>query len=131
MALVSADTSSLVRFLEGKAGRDIELIDAAFARDEFRLTPAAMAELLSYPRPRPMLEPLLARMPTLPLLDGYWTRVGEARRILLGLGLRARLGDALIAQCCIDAEIALIAHDPDFRHFATHCGLKLAVQAAG
>lgn len=126
MALVSADTSSLVRFLEGKSGVDVELIDAAFTRDEFRLTPAAMAELLSYPKPRPMLEPMLAQMPLLSLNDGYWTRVGEARRSILTLGLRARLGDALVAQACIDADVALIAHDPDFGHFEAHCGLKLA-----
>lgn len=126
MPLVSADTSSLVRFLEGKTGEDIDLIDGAFARDEFRLTLAAMAELLSYPTPRPLLEPLLARMPTLTLSDGYWARVGDSRRTILSLGLRARLGDALIAQACIDAGIALIAHDPDFRHFETHCGLEMA-----
>lgn len=125
MPLVSADTSSLVRYLEGRTGPDINLIDAAFARDDFRLTPAAMAELLSYPKPRGLLEPLLARVPTVALTDGYWVRVGEARRAILALGFKARLGDALIAQACIDADIALIAHDPDFRHFATHCGLKL------
>ena len=126
MSLVSADTSSLVRFLEGKSGEDVDLIDAAFTRDEFRLTPAAMAELLSYPKPRPMLEPMLARMPVVALADGYWTRVGEARRTILTLGLKARLGDALIAQACVDADLALIAHDPDFRHFEAHCGLELA-----
>ena len=126
MRLVSADTSSLVRFLEGKIGPDTDLIDAAFARDTFRLTPAAMAELLSYPKPRPQLQPMLARMPTVTLTDGYWSRVGETRRVILALGLKARLGDALVAQACIDADIALIAHDPDFRHFATHCGLRLA-----
>jgi predicted nucleic acid-binding protein len=126
MSLVSADTSSLVRFLEGKSGDDVDLVEAAFTRDDFRLTPAAMAELLSYPRARPMLEPMLARMPTVTLVDGYWTRVGETRRTILTLGLKARLGDALIAQACIDADIALIAHDPDFHHFEAHCGLKLA-----
>jgi predicted nucleic acid-binding protein len=36
------------------------------------------------------------------------------------------LADALIAQSCIDHEISLIARDGDFRHFAKHCGLKLA-----
>jgi hypothetical protein len=31
-----------------------------------------------------------------------------------------------IAQSCIDADVKLITRDRDFRHFATHCGLKLA-----
>ena len=127
MTLISADTSSLVRFLQGREGPDVDQIEDAFKHDVFRLTPAAMAELLSYPKPRPLLEPLLARTPSLQLLDGFWFRVGTTRRTILALGLKAKLGDALIAQCCIDADIPLIAHDPDFRHFATHCRLKLAV----
>jgi predicted nucleic acid-binding protein len=36
------------------------------------------------------------------------------------------LGDALIAQSCIDHDVPLITRDTDFRHFAKHCGLKLA-----
>jgi len=32
----------------------------------------------------------------------------------------------LIAQACIDNDVALITRDADFRHFAKHCGLKLA-----
>jgi predicted nucleic acid-binding protein len=40
--------------------------------------------------------------------------------------LLARLLDALIAQSCIDHDVMLIARDDDFRHFAKHCGLKLA-----
>ncbi len=126
MNFFSADTSSLVRYLEGRDGPDIDQIDAAFEKDIFRLTPAAMAELLSYPRPRPMLEPLLSNTAVLPLLDGYWVRVGSGRRRILSLGLKARLADALVAQCCIDSDVTLIAHDPDYRHFAAHCGLRLA-----
>jgi predicted nucleic acid-binding protein len=41
-------------------------------------------------------------------------------------GLKAAVADALIAQSCIDNDVALITRDPDFRHFAKHCGLKLA-----
>jgi predicted nucleic acid-binding protein len=47
------------------------------------------------------------------------------RRAVRRRGLKANLADALVAQCCIDADVPLIAHDPDFRHFAAHCGLKL------
>jgi predicted nucleic acid-binding protein len=36
------------------------------------------------------------------------------------------LPDTLIAQSCIDHDVALIARDEDFRHFAEHCGLRLA-----
>jgi len=127
MTLVSADTSSLIRYLEGRDGPDVDLIQAAFDRDDFRLTPPVMAELLSWPKPRPLLEPMLAQTPVLSLDDGFWMRVGQNRRTILALGQKAKLADALIAQCCIDADVALVAHDQDFRHFAAHCGLKLVV----
>jgi predicted nucleic acid-binding protein len=45
---------------------------------------------------------------------------------LITKGFKARLADALIAQACIDSDVALITRDRDFRHFAKHCGLKLA-----
>jgi predicted nucleic acid-binding protein len=40
-------------------------------------------------------------------------------------GIRAKTADALIAQSCIDHDVALITRDRDFRHFVRHCGLKL------
>ena len=59
-------------------------------------------------------------------MDGYWERAGRNRRMLIASGLRARTIDSLIAQSCIDANVELVTNDPDFRHFASHCGLKLA-----
>ena len=37
------------------------------------------------------------------------------------------LGDALIAQCCLDHEIPLLTRDRDFRSFAEAAGLDLVV----
>jgi predicted nucleic acid-binding protein len=48
------------------------------------------------------------------------------RTLILSKGLKARLADALIAQCCIDAGATLVCRDRDFRHFARWGGLKLA-----
>jgi predicted nucleic acid-binding protein len=45
--------------------------------------------------------------------------------VLLAKGLKAQTLDTLIAQFCIDSETPLLTLDSDFRHFATHCGLKL------
>jgi predicted nucleic acid-binding protein len=42
-------------------------------------------------------------------------------------GRRARLGDALIAQSCIDRGIRLITRDRDFRAFADDAKLTLAI----
>jgi hypothetical protein len=38
------------------------------------------------------------------------------RALLLAKGLRAALA-TLIAQCCIDSGVALVARDRDYRHF--------------
>jgi predicted nucleic acid-binding protein len=40
---------------------------------------------------------------------------------------RARLGDALIAQSCIDRGIPLLTRDRDFRAFAQAAGLDLVL----
>jgi predicted nucleic acid-binding protein len=39
----------------------------------------------------------------------------------------ARLGDALIAQSCIDQGVALLTRDRDFRTFAETAGLDLVI----
>jgi predicted nucleic acid-binding protein len=65
-------------------------------------------------------------LPLLELSEGFWERAAASRAIILKRKLRARLADTLIAQACIDNDVALITRDHDFRHFATHCGLRLA-----
>jgi predicted nucleic acid-binding protein len=41
---------------------------------------------------------------------------------------KARLGDALIAQSCIDQGIALLTRDRDFKSFAEAAGLDLVIR---
>jgi predicted nucleic acid-binding protein len=69
---------------------------------------------------------LLQVVPLLELLPDYWMRAGLMRRTLLAAGRKARLADVLIAQACLDADVALITRDTDFAAIATVCGLKLA-----
>jgi hypothetical protein len=123
--LIAADTSSFVAYLAGDAGKDVELIESAMADETLVLPPPVFAELRSKPD-RAAIESPLARLPLLELKQGFWARVGDARRLLLVKGLKAAMADALIAQCCIDADVALIARDRDYRHFERWCGLKLA-----
>ncbi len=89
------------------------------------LPPPVLSELYSKPQ-RAQFESIVAQLPLIELADGFWTRTGEARRVLLGKGFKAALADALIAQCCIDADMPLITRDADFQHFKRWCGLKLA-----
>jgi predicted nucleic acid-binding protein len=125
MSLIAADTSSLVAFLSGEAGSDVEAIDRAMASKALALPPPVVTELLSKPDSAQIVY-LLQTTRLLPIEEGLWRRAGETRRTLLRNGLKAALADALIAQFCIDADAPLITRDADYRHFAKHCGLRLA-----
>lgn len=125
--MICADTSSVARYLDGESGHDVDLVATAIEDEDLMLSPITVTELLSYTGARPLLEPLLRNAPVLPITEGFWERAGLMRRRIRQRGLKAKLADTLIAQCCVDARTPLIAHDPDFRHFAIHCGLKLIV----
>jgi predicted nucleic acid-binding protein len=124
--MIAADTSSIVAYLNGETGRDVERLNTATLAGEVALPPIVVTELLSDPAEGERAERELLRFGLLPLTAGYWNRAGATRRTLTKRGLKAKLGDALIAQACIDNDVALITRDADFRHFAKHCGLKLA-----
>jgi predicted nucleic acid-binding protein len=123
--LIAADTSSLVAYLSGEGGDDVSRIEQAIAVGELHLPPPVVSELLSKPDAS-QIEFLLGATPLIELKGGFWERAGRTRRILLLRGLKAALADSLIAQCCIDADVPLIARDGDYRHFERWCGLKLA-----
>jgi predicted nucleic acid-binding protein len=125
--LIAADTSSVINFLTRQNTPDARLVEAAFRAETLRLPPPVVTELLSSPRAELGLRGVVDQAGMLPIRDDFWSAAGALRRSLLLRGLKARLADSLIAQCCIDADIPLITRDGDFRHFADHCGLKLAV----
>jgi predicted nucleic acid-binding protein len=125
--MIAADTSAIVAYLSaGEPGTDLDLIAAAMATAELALPPIVLTELMSSGASDRSLDTDLAQIPLLELKEGYWTRAGQARRLLIRRGLKAKTADALIAQVCIDNDVALITRDKDFRHFAKHCGLRLA-----
>jgi len=124
--VIASDTSSLSAYLSGEQGPDVALIDSHVLANTLILPPVTLAEALSSPLITAGVVALLTTLPLLAINDGYWERVGATRRLLRHKGLRARLGDALIAQSCIDADVPLITRDSDFRHYAVHSGLKLA-----
>jgi predicted nucleic acid-binding protein len=124
--MIAADTSSLVAFFNGEPGADTDRIASAFGLTELVLPPVVVTELLSDPLSSPALSERLGHVPILDIHEGHWVRAGHARRLVLLRGYKAKLGDALIAQSCIDHNVALITRDRDFRHFVEACGLKLA-----
>ena len=124
--MIAGDTSSISAYFKGDSGSDVDRIDLALQNGELILPPAVLAELLGDPASSAGYREVIARFELLEILPGYWTRAGQSRRQLRSRGCRAKLGDALIAQSCIDHDVRLITRDPDFRHFAKHCGLELA-----
>jgi predicted nucleic acid-binding protein len=124
--MIATDTSALVAYLQNETGADMDLLEAAALSGQLRLPPVVITEILSDDASRKMLGELLSDVLSLHPTDGYWERAGATRRLLRQKGLKAKIADTLIAQSCIDHDVALITRDGDFRHFAKHCGLKLA-----
>jgi len=60
----------------------------------------------------------IAQVPLIEIASGYCQRAGALRAKVLEKRRKARLGDALIAQSCIDHRLPLITRDRDFRSFA-------------
>jgi hypothetical protein len=124
--MLAADSSTLIAHFNDLRGADVETLRQTMAANQLILPPVVVSEVLSDPGVDAFIEERLAELILLPIGDGYWVRAGVARRRLLKIGFKARVGDALIAQSCIDHDVALITRDRDFRHFAKHCGLRLA-----
>jgi hypothetical protein len=124
--VIAADTSTLSALLLGEQGKDVDRLVESLARGDLRLPPVVMTEILSDPAAAKLVAPKLVRVELLEVSEGYWQRAGETRAKLRARGFKAKVADALIAQSCIDHDVALITRDADFRHFAKHCGLRLA-----
>jgi predicted nucleic acid-binding protein len=124
--MIAADTSTLTEYLRGQSGTDVDRFDAALAAGDTALPPVVISEILSDPILPQRHRTVVLNLPMLEITEGYWVRAAATRATLLTRKLRARLPDTLIAQSCIDHDVALITRDEDFRHFAEHCGLRLA-----
>ena len=125
--MIAADTSTWVAFLAGEAGEDVELLDRALRDQQVEMIPVALSELLSDPKISSLAAKTLIELPLIDPISGYWERAGFLRAKILARGRRARLGDALIAQWCIDRNIPLLTRDRDFKAFLAAGGLKLLI----
>jgi predicted nucleic acid-binding protein len=123
--MIALDSSSMIAFFSGNHGSDVTGVEAALRLRQGVFPPVVVTELLSDPMTRVEIALLIRAVPWLEITHGYWERSGELRAQILRRGLKARLADTLIAQSCLDHDVALITRDKDFRHFATHAGLRL------
>jgi predicted nucleic acid-binding protein len=126
--VIAAGTSTWVAFLEGAPGEDVEILDKALSDRQVLMVPAVLTELLSDPEIGEQVAETLAQLPTIEIAEGYWRRAGELRAKVLGSRRKARLGDALIAQSCVDRGVGLITRDADFRNFIETAGLDLVIR---
>jgi len=125
--MIAADTSTWVAFLEGSRGADTQLLDQALEDRQVLMVPAVLTELLSDPKLPSAAAESLSEIPLIPIEHGYWHRAGALRAKVLAKRRKARLGDALIAQCCIDRGVPLVTRDRDFRAFADAAGINFVV----
>lgn len=125
--MIAADTSTWVAFLSGAVGDDVLLLKQALQDRQLLMVPMVLTELLSAPQLPSTVAASLAAVPLLALSTGFWERAGALRAKVLAKRRRARLADALIAQACVDAGVALITRDRDFRAFEQAASLRLAL----
>ncbi len=124
--MIVADTNIVIHWLQGDPGPDVDQLDDALGQNVAWLAPVSIAELFSDKAANAGLAGAIGAFRLVTLSDGYWRRAGEARAKVRQAGRKAALGDALIAQACIDAQLPLLTRDADFGAFAQHCGLTLA-----
>jgi len=127
--VIAADTSSWIAFLEGSSGDDVQLLDQALEDRQVVMVPVVLTELLSDASLPSDVAETISEVPLLEVASGYWQRAGALRAKVLATRRKARLGDALIAQSCIDQSIPLITRDRDFRAFAVAANLNLVLGA--
>jgi hypothetical protein len=123
--MIAADTSTWVAYLQGQAGEDVRLLEEALRDRQVVMVPVVLTELLSDPQLPPNVGRLLGETPQIEIEGGFWERAGVLRAKVLAKRRRARLGDALIAQVCLDRGIALVTRDKDFQAFAEGTGLSV------
>ena len=123
--MIAADTSTWIAFLEGERGQDTELLDQSLKDRQVVMVPVVLTELLSDPKLPSGVADTLSDVPRIEIEAGYWQRAGALRARVLAKRRKARLGDALIAQSCVDRGLSLLTRDRDFLAFAEAAGLHL------
>jgi predicted nucleic acid-binding protein len=128
--VIAVDTSTWIAFFEGANGADTELLDKALQDRQVLMARVVLTEVLSDPKLPLEVSRTLSELPMIEVEPGYWQRAGQLRARVLAKRRKARLGDALIAQSCIDRGIPLLTRDRDFRAFANAAGLDLVMGSA-
>ena len=125
--MIAADTSTWIAFFQGDAGEDVEILDQSLANRHVLMAPPVLTELLSDPKITAEVSNTLSELPLIEIQSGFWHRAGALRASVLAKRRKARLGDSLIAQSCLDAGVPLLTRDRDFRVFAEAASLDIMI----
>ena len=125
--MIAADTNTWIAYLEGQSSEDTVLLDQALIQSQLLMPPVVLSELLSDPDLPPGVAEELSEVPLIDITEGFWERAGLLRAKVLSMRRKARLGDALIAQSCLDRSVPLLTRDRDFRAFADAAGLQVVI----
>jgi len=123
--MIALDTSSLIAYLHGVRGGDVDAVEIALRSQQAVLPPIVLCELLSDPTLPESTSRIFRQLPLLPVVEGFWERAGLLRASLLARRVKAKLVDVLIAQICLDSDVPLITRDRDFQHFVPLSSLRL------
>ena len=123
--MIAVDTSTLIAFLKGEKGNDVEELDSCLKSRIIVLPPPVLTEILSDPRLPSTLTETLLDLPLLEINEVFWERAGKTRAKILSKSLKCRIADSIIAQSCIDNSVPLITRDKDFRHFEKYTKLNV------
>ena len=126
--MIAADTSTWIAFFRGDVGKDVDILDQSLESRQVLMAPPVLTELLSEPKITSEVTRTLSELPLIEIRPGFWNRAGALRASVLAKRRKARLGDALIAQSCLDAGIPLLTRDRDFRAFAEAASLDILLE---
>ena len=70
--MLCIDTSSLIAYLQGDHGADVEFIDQALLDQVGILSPVTVSEILSDHRLNTALRRTIMEIPALSLVEGFW-----------------------------------------------------------
>jgi predicted nucleic acid-binding protein len=124
--MIAVDASVFISLLEGERDEKVETLDRLLLEGLAVLAPSTITELYSDPREGAHARNTVSGIDILPTQAGFWERTGLLRAKIRRTGAKAGLGDCLLAQACLDADIPLLTRDRDFAAFARIAGLKLA-----
>jgi hypothetical protein len=127
--MIAADTSTWIAFFQGDAGHDVEILDHSLENRHVLMAPPVLTELLSDPKITSEVANTLSELPQIEIQPGFWNRAGALRASVLAKRRKARLGDSLIAQSCVDAGIPLLTRDRDFLAFAEAASLDILIES--